>query len=42
VARTGSVIGALTVSCIARDAVVLEANGSYFAIPRGRRVTIEL
>jgi hypothetical protein len=41
-ARTGSAVGRLTVNLIARDAVVLEADGSYYAIPRGRRVTVEL
>ena len=40
-ARAGSVVAGLTVACIARSAVVLEANGSFYAIPRGRRVTVE-
>jgi len=40
-ARKGSVVAGFTVAGVTRDAVVLEANGSYLVIPRGRRVTVE-
>ena len=40
-APKGSVVAGFTVASFTRDAVVLEANGSYLVIPRGRRVTVE-
>lgn len=41
-AKTGSAVGGLTIAFIGPDVVVLEADGRYYAIPRGRRVTVEL
>lgn len=40
IVRGGDVLGRFSVACIARDAAVLELDGSEFVVPRGKTTTI--